>query len=163
MNEDEKDVLVINFLSFFITGLLRLQQIYQGLKPGNETFHVQTVKRIANASDAIDFLRTLEEINRWSNKHVVLDCPTDMAKEIVVNHVRDISLGRRNYHYLLSGLVSSSFFSSTLFLYFSPFFYSSYLFMILKEIIIKNKNLKRLVFFFCFFFPDSRYILYSMC
>lgn len=122
MNEDEKDVLVINFLSFFITGLLRLQQIYQGLKPGNETFHVQTVKRIANASDAIDFLRTLEEINRWSNKHVVLDCPTDMAKEIVVNHVRDISLGRRNYHYLLSGLVSSSFFFFYFIFILQPFF-----------------------------------------
>lgn len=43
---------------------------------------------------------------RWSNKYVVLDCPTDMAKDIVVSHVRDITLGKRTYHYLLSGLVS---------------------------------------------------------
>lgn len=63
------------------------------------------VKRIANVTMALEFLRTLEEINRWSKKYIVLDCPTDMAKEIVVNHVRDISLGRRTYHYLLSGLV----------------------------------------------------------
>lgn len=28
-----------------------------------------------------------------------------MAKEIVVSHVRDITLGKRTYHYLLSGLV----------------------------------------------------------
>lgn len=89
-------------------GLLRLQQIYQGLRPGNETFQVETVKRIANATNAIDFLRTLEELNRWSKKFIVLDCPTDMAKDIVVYHVRDLSLGRRTYHYLLSGLVSSS-------------------------------------------------------
>ncbi|XP_055385566.1 glutamate receptor 1 isoform X2 [Condylostylus longicornis] len=86
-------------------GLLRLQQIYQGLKPGNESFQVEMVKRIANVTMAIDFLHTLEELNRWSSKYIVLDCPTEMAKEIVVNHVRDISLGRRTYHYLLSGLV----------------------------------------------------------
>lgn len=83
-----------------------MQQIYQGLKPGNETFQVETVKRIANVSTAIDFLRTLEDLSRWSPKYIVLDCPTDMAKEIVVSHVRDVSLGRRTYHYLLSGLVS---------------------------------------------------------
>uniref|UniRef100_A0A182FDH7 ANF_receptor domain-containing protein n=1 Tax=Anopheles albimanus TaxID=7167 RepID=A0A182FDH7_ANOAL len=84
--------------------LLRLQQIYQGLRPGNETFHVETVKRIANVSDAIEFLRTIEELNRWSRKHIVLDCSTELAKDIVVSHVRDITLGKRTYHYLLSGL-----------------------------------------------------------
>nr|QHN69194.1 ionotropic receptor 13 [Sirex nitobei] len=86
-------------------GLLRLQQIYQGLRPGNESFQVETVKRIQNMSEAIDFLRSLEELSRWSNKYVVLDCPTDMAKNIVVSHVRDVALGKRTYHYLLSGLV----------------------------------------------------------
>ncbi|XP_039287193.1 glutamate receptor 1-like isoform X1 [Nilaparvata lugens] len=86
-------------------GLLRLQQIYQSLKPGVESFQVETVKRIQNASEAIDFLRYLEDLSRWSPKYVVLDCPTEMAKEIVVSHVRDISLGKRTYHYLLSGLV----------------------------------------------------------
>ncbi|XP_015125944.1 glutamate receptor 1 isoform X1 [Diachasma alloeum] len=86
-------------------GLLRLQQIYQGLRPGNESFQVDTVKRIQNTSEALDFLRTLEDLNRWSSKYVVLDCPTDMAKDIVVSHVRDIALGKRTYHYLLSGLI----------------------------------------------------------
>ncbi|XP_034938822.1 glutamate receptor 1-like isoform X2 [Chelonus insularis] len=86
-------------------GLLRLQQIYQGLRPGNQSFQVETVKRIQNISDAIDFLRNLEDLNRWSYKYIVLDCPTDMAKDIVVSHVRDITLGRRTYHYLLSGLI----------------------------------------------------------
>lgn len=52
----------INFL--LVSGLLRLQQIYQGLKPGNESFQVETVKRIQNMSEAIDFLRSLEELNR---------------------------------------------------------------------------------------------------
>lgn len=91
------------------SGLLRLQQIYQGLKPGNESFQVEMVKRIANVSMAIDFLHTLETISRWSKKYIVLDCPTEMAKQIVIAHVRDITLGRRTYHYLLSGLVSTFF------------------------------------------------------
>ncbi|XP_058805200.1 glutamate receptor 1-like isoform X2 [Phymastichus coffea] len=86
-------------------GLLRLQQIYQSLKPGNDTFQVESVKRIQNVTEAMDFLRSVEELNRWSNKYIVLDCPTEMAKEIVVSHVRDVTLGRRTYHYLLSGLI----------------------------------------------------------
>ncbi|KAJ8924635.1 hypothetical protein NQ315_000785 [Exocentrus adspersus] len=86
-------------------GLLRLQQIYQSLSPASETFHVTTVRRINNASEALVFLKGLEEQARWQHKYVVLDCTADMAKEIVVGHVRDIALGRRTYHYLLSGLV----------------------------------------------------------
>ncbi|TDG48138.1 hypothetical protein AWZ03_005555 [Drosophila navojoa] len=86
-------------------GLLRLQQIYQGLKPGNESFQVELVKRISNVSMAIEFLHTLEHIGRFTNKHIVLDCPTEMAKQILIQHVRDLRLGRRTYHYLLSGLV----------------------------------------------------------
>lgn len=89
-----------------MTGLLRLQQIYQGLKPGNESFQVELVKRISNVSQAIEFLHTLEQIGRFSKKHIVLDCPTEMAKQILIQHVRDLRLGRRTYHYLLSGLVS---------------------------------------------------------
>ncbi|XP_033160724.1 glutamate receptor 1 isoform X2 [Drosophila mauritiana] len=86
-------------------GLLRLQQIYQGLRPGNESFQVELVKRISNVSMAIEFLHTLEQIGRFENKHIVLDCPTEMAKQILIQHVRDLRLGRRTYHYLLSGLV----------------------------------------------------------
>jgi len=86
--------------------LLRLQQIYQGLKPGNESFQVEMVKRISNVSMAIEFLHTLEQIGRFTKKHIVLDCPTEMAKQILIQHVRDLRLGRRTYHYLLSGLVS---------------------------------------------------------
>lgn len=87
-------------------GLLRLQQIYQGLKPGNESFRIETVKRITNITNAVQFLRTLEALDRWSRKYIILDCSVEMAKKIIINHVRDISLGRRTYHYLLSGLVS---------------------------------------------------------
>lgn len=91
---------------FFSAGLLRLQNIYQTLRPGNGSFQVESVKRILNSTDAIDFLRSLEELDRWGHKYVVLDCPTDMAKDVVIGHVRDVALGKRTYHYLLSGLVS---------------------------------------------------------
>ncbi|XP_046997299.1 glutamate receptor 1-like [Schistocerca americana] len=86
-------------------GLLRLQSIYQSLRPGGDSLQVAAVKRVHNASEAIDYLHSLEEVSRWSNKYLVLDCPTEMAKEIVVTHVRDITLGKRTYHYLLSGLI----------------------------------------------------------
>lgn len=100
-NTDNNDFYILSF-----SGLLRLQQIYQGLIPGNESFQVSTVRRISNVTEALVFLRGLEEQSRWEHKYVVLDCSADMAKEIVVNHVRDIALGKRTYHYLLSGLVS---------------------------------------------------------
>ena len=45
-------------------------------------------------------------VPRWSVKRVVLDCSSRLAKEVIVAHVKDVHLGRRNYHYVLSGLVS---------------------------------------------------------
>ena len=36
---------------------------------------------------------------------MVLDCSAQLAKDIIVQHVRSVHLGRRNYHYLMSGLV----------------------------------------------------------
>jgi hypothetical protein len=46
-------------------GLLRLQQIYQSLRPGKESFQVESVKRIQNISEALDYLHSLEELSRW--------------------------------------------------------------------------------------------------
>ena len=42
---------------------------------------------------------------RYGRKFVVLDCSATLASEIIIQHVKDVHLGRRNYHYLLSGLV----------------------------------------------------------
>ncbi|CAK1588596.1 unnamed protein product [Parnassius mnemosyne] len=86
-------------------GLLRLQQLYQSLQPGNATFRISNVKRVANATDVVKFLGALERLDRWSNKYVVLDSSTQLAKDALILHVRDVQLGRRNYHYFLSGLV----------------------------------------------------------
>ncbi|CAG5038997.1 unnamed protein product [Parnassius apollo] len=86
-------------------GLLRLQQLYQTMQPGRTTFRISLVKRINNASDAMEFLLALEQYDRWSSKRIVLDCNAKNAKSILVEHVRKVQLGRRTYHYMLSGLV----------------------------------------------------------
>ncbi|KAK8780357.1 hypothetical protein V5799_018301 [Amblyomma americanum] len=62
---------------------------------------VRFAKRITNSSDANDFLRMLETTDRESRKHVLLDCRFDVARRIIVDHVRDIYMGRRNYHFFL--------------------------------------------------------------
>ncbi|KAL1434798.1 hypothetical protein MTO96_001693 [Rhipicephalus appendiculatus] len=66
-----------------------------------EAVTVRFVKRITNSSDANDFLRMLETTDRESRKHVLLDCRFDVARRIIVDHVRDIYMGRRNYHFFL--------------------------------------------------------------
>ncbi|XP_049886195.1 glutamate receptor 1-like isoform X1 [Pectinophora gossypiella] len=86
-------------------GLLRLQQLYQSLQPGNATFRISNVKRVTNATDVVEFLGAIERLDRWTNKYVVLDSSTQLAKDALILHVRNIQLGRRNYHYFLSGLV----------------------------------------------------------
>ncbi|XP_043243542.1 glutamate receptor 1-like isoform X2 [Amphibalanus amphitrite] len=86
-------------------GLHRLQQMLQSVTPGNGTLRVRHAHRIFKVEDAISFLRQLELLNRWSVKRVVLDCSARLAKDVIVAHVKDVHLGRRNFHYLLSGLV----------------------------------------------------------
>ncbi|XP_041986304.1 glutamate receptor 1-like [Aricia agestis] len=86
-------------------GLLRLQQLFLSLQPANATFRITNVKRVSNATEVVDFLSSLERQDRWSNKYVILDSSTRLAKDALILHVRDVYLGRRNYHYFLSGLV----------------------------------------------------------
>ncbi|OQR74797.1 glutamate receptor 1-like [Tropilaelaps mercedesae] len=81
---------------------------------------IKVVKRIENSKEANSFLRDLEkpdsnctqgvtslicESHRETRKYVVLDCSADMAREIIISHVRDVNMGRRNFHFLLTSLV----------------------------------------------------------
>lgn len=88
-----------------MSGLLRLQELYQRIKPGSNNILIEMVRRVENSREAIQFLQTLESIDRYGRKFVVLDCSASLASEIIIQHVKDVHLGRRNYHYLLSGLV----------------------------------------------------------
>jgi hypothetical protein len=99
---------IVNCLSSSI-GLLRLQEIYQRIKPGSNNILIEMVRRVENSREAIQFLQTLESIDRYGRKFVVLDCSASLASEIIIQHVKDVHLGRRNYHYLLSGLVRTHF------------------------------------------------------
>ncbi|CAG7829022.1 unnamed protein product [Allacma fusca] len=85
-------------------GLLRLQSIFQGMAFTNDSLRVSVVKKIGSAKDALSILRNIEITNRWSMKYIILDCPTTLAKDVIISHVRDVHMGRRTYHYLLPGL-----------------------------------------------------------
>ncbi|XP_071043446.1 glutamate receptor 1 [Parasteatoda tepidariorum] len=102
---------VIYYLYDTDGGLLKLQHIFR-LTTDNYKLEVKVVKRISNASDANAFLHSLETRERESLKYVVLDCNADTARKIIVNHVRDIYMGRRNYHFLLTSLVMDEYLNS---------------------------------------------------
>lgn len=74
----------------------------------NYTLELRAVKRIHNATDAHAFLASIEMADPESRKYVVLDCDAMTAKDIIVTHVRDIYMGRRNFHFLLTSLVSDN-------------------------------------------------------
>lgn len=71
----------------------------------NGSLEIRVVKRIRNATEANDILHVIEQADLYSKKYVILDCSTETAKETIINHVRDVRMGRRNFHFLLSGLV----------------------------------------------------------
>lgn len=63
---------------------------------GSPTFSIQTARKIQTSEDAIEFIRQLETVDRESVKHIVLDCPAKMAKEIITKHVQSVMLGKRS-------------------------------------------------------------------
>jgi hypothetical protein len=55
----------------------------------------------------VSFLVWKLTLYRFGQKHVLLlDCPVQLAKEVIVGHVQGVALPRRTHHYLISGLVS---------------------------------------------------------
>ncbi|CAN8006282.1 unnamed protein product [Ixodes hexagonus] len=62
---------------------------------------VRQARRVSRGSEAHSLLGSLEKADLHGRKLVVLDCAYDLARDIVVRHVRDVYMGRRNYHYVL--------------------------------------------------------------
>ncbi|KAK8780784.1 hypothetical protein V5799_017872 [Amblyomma americanum] len=89
-------------------GLQKLQHLFQ-LTTDRYHLEVKVVKRVQNASDVHRFLRRLEDRDRESRKYVVLDCSADTTRQIIISHVRDPFMGRRNYHFLLTSLIMDEF------------------------------------------------------
>lgn len=91
-------------------GLLKLQQIFH-LSADLFKLEMRVVRRISNSTDTTEFLRKLEEQDRDSRKYIVLDCEADIAQDIVSEHIRDTYMNRKNYHFLVTSLVSFHFLS----------------------------------------------------
>lgn len=64
--------------------------------------NMRYAKRIVKTGEANEFLKSVDSADRDSTKYVILDVPFEKAKEIIVRHVRDPHVGRRNFHFLLS-------------------------------------------------------------
>ncbi|XP_067134213.1 glutamate receptor 1-like isoform X2 [Centruroides vittatus] len=92
-------------------GLLKLQHIFH-LTTDKYKLEVRVVKRISSAKDANEFLSYLENSDRQGLKYVILDCNATTAQDIIVNHVKHIHMGRRNYHYLLTSLIMDEYWNS---------------------------------------------------
>lgn len=75
--------------------LVTLQQLME-----SERTLVLQARRVSGSSEAHSLLSSLEKSDMHGRRLVVLDCAYDLAKDIVIRHVRDIFMGRRNYHYV---------------------------------------------------------------
>ena len=87
---------------------MKLQHLF-ALVNNEYTLQLRLVKRIKDAHDAHEFLRSIELNDKESRKYVILDTDAETAKTIIINHVRDIYMGRRNFHFLLTSLVMDNY------------------------------------------------------
>ncbi|CAG2102636.1 unnamed protein product [Medioppia subpectinata] len=85
-------------------GLLKLQHLFS-LVDQNRTLELRAVKRFANSTEANEYLRDIEFNSTNDRKYVILECDAHTAKQIIITHVRDIYMGKRNFHFLLTSLV----------------------------------------------------------
>lgn len=72
--------------------------------------NLKRVRRIASPGQANEMLREIEMNSTMSHKYVVLECSALMAKQIIVDHVRDIYMSTRNYHFLITQIVMEDYF-----------------------------------------------------
>lgn len=80
-----------------LDGLLRLENMFNNIPKnsfGADLFRIQYVRQISTSVEAINFLQSIENVNRHTVKRIVLDCSAKLAKEILIDHVRSVRLGR---------------------------------------------------------------------
>ena len=104
-----KNIMQLFILLLLWLGLLKLQHIFALINDDEYLFEIKAVKRLTHANDAHNFIRSIEFSDNQSKKYVILDCSANTAKSIIVHHVRDIYMGRRNFHFFLTSLVSASY------------------------------------------------------
>lgn len=81
---------------------------------------MRTVRRFSSVAEANDLLQQIEVNSSMSYKYVLLECDSRVAREIIINHVRNIFMSRRHYHFLLTSLVMEDYFEQDL----TPEFYA---------------------------------------
>ena len=97
----------------FYSGLVKLQHIFTVINEwGNYSLQLRAVKRITSGEDGHQFLKQFELKSKETLKHVILDCDGDMARAVIAAHVKDIYMGRRNFHFLLTNLVMDDFYAT---------------------------------------------------
>lgn len=87
--------------------LVTLERLLQPPAAGGRRLAVSRARRVSRSSEAHAVLSSLERADPHGRKLVVLDCEYRLAKDIVIRHVRDVYMGRRNYHYVLARPVVS--------------------------------------------------------
>lgn len=76
---------------------------------GEYSILIDLVRRFETITEANEILHQLELNSTHTTKHVILECnQLHWARSIIVNHVRDIFISARNYHFLLPNHLLSS-------------------------------------------------------
>lgn len=96
-----------NFDRLPFAALNKLQQLYTKLS-GRHEWRLNAVWRIQSVEHGHRILSQIEQSQPNAIKHILLDCSADVCKDLIVRHVNDIYLGRRNFHYLFTNLVSTA-------------------------------------------------------
>lgn len=90
-------------------GLIKLQHVFSLLYSDGDTLQLRAVKKINNGTEGHNFLRAIEHKDKDTMKYVIVECDAEIAKEMISKHVRDIYMGRRNFHYFLTNLIMDQF------------------------------------------------------
>ena len=85
--------------------MAKLQSLFSVLVRKRYDWRLEKIKQFHTAQDAHDFILSLEFKDPKAHKFVLLDCDAEIAKAIIVKHINNIYLGRRNFHFLFTNLV----------------------------------------------------------
>ncbi|CAH2220033.1 jg5692, partial [Pararge aegeria aegeria] len=72
------------------------------MRPCPQHFTIVHMAQVRTAQEVVGYLKNIEQ---YPQKYIILDCGTEMAREVLVRHARNINLGRDDYHYFMAGLV----------------------------------------------------------
>ncbi|XP_054721923.1 glutamate receptor 1-like [Uloborus diversus] len=101
----------IIYLYDYEYGPEKLQQIYRF---GYRVWKCEVVgfSKIETSEDAINYLRKLDTSGKYENFRVILDMDVNLARDIIIRHVHDIHVRKKNFHFMLSQPTLETFWAS---------------------------------------------------